>query len=348
MQLQSLGGGEIVVPQGCGEIAITGLTADSRQVQPGWLFAALAGSKTDGQRFIAEAVAKGAAAILVAAGAQIGHAAATTPVLSALEPRRALAMMAKRFYAAAPATVLAVTGTSGKTSVAEFTRQILSALGHSAASLGTLGLITADGKAYGALTTPDPVTLHRTLAELAAAGVTHLALEASSHGLDQFRLDGVTIRAAAFSNLGRDHLDYHADMDAYLAAKLRLFGELLAPDGTAVVNTDASEASLVIAAARRRGAKVLGVGKTGDTLCLEKLAPDGLAQTMRVRYAGHASRASPAAAWCLSGHQCAARGRPGHRRRRSATRRPAHAAAAQGCEGPARDRRRGARRPGGD
>jgi UDP-N-acetylmuramoyl-L-alanyl-D-glutamate--2,6-diaminopimelate ligase len=289
MQLQWLGGREVVVPQGCGEIAIAGLTADSRQVRPGWVFAALAGSKTDGQRFIAEAVAKGAAAILVTAGAQIGHAAAATPVLSAAEPRRALAMMAKRFYGAEPATVLAVTGTSGKTSVVDFTRQILSALGRSTASLGTLGLITADGEAYGALTTPDPVTLHKILADLAATGVTHLALEASSHGLDQFRLDGVAIRAAAFTNLGRDHLDYHADMDAYLGAKLRLFGELLVPDGTAVVNTDASEAGLVIAAARRRGAKVMGVGKTGDTLTLEGLAPNGFAQAMRVRHAGRTS-----------------------------------------------------------
>ena len=138
--------------------------------------------------------------------------------------------MAARFYGAQPETIVAVTGTSGKTSVADFTRQIFAALGHKAASLGTIGLVKPDGSVYGALTTPDPVTLHETLAELAHEGVTHLAFEASSHGLDQHRLDGVRLKAAAFTNLGRDHLDYHPDLEAYLAAKLRLFTELLPPE----------------------------------------------------------------------------------------------------------------------
>ena len=159
--------------------------------------------------------------------------------------------MAARFYPAQPATIVAVTGTSGKTSVADFARQIFARLGRSAASLGTLGLVKPDGSVYGGLTTPDPVSLHKTLAELAAEGISHLAFEASSHGLDQHRLDGVRLKAAAFTNLGRDHLDYHPSMEAYLAAKLRLFAELLPPDGVAVVNADAEHAR----ASDRRGAR---------------------------------------------------------------------------------------------
>ena len=177
----------------------------------------------------------------------------SVPVLRSAEPRRALALMAARFYAAQPAAIVAVTGTSGKTSVAEFTRQIFATLGHKAASLGTIGLVKPDGSVYGALTTPDPVALHAALAELAGEGVTHLAFEASSHGLDQYRLDGVRLKAAAFTNLGRDHLDYHPDENAYLAAKLRLFTELLRPGQPAVVNADGERAAEVMAAARARG-----------------------------------------------------------------------------------------------
>ncbi len=210
---------------------------------------AIAGTKADGARFIADAVAKGAVAVLVGPQAEVADLGAV-PVLRAQEPRRALALMAARFYDAQPETVVAVTGTSGKTSVADFTRQIFTALGHKRASLGTIGLVKADGSVYGSLTTPDPVTLHQTLAELAGEGVTHLAFEASSHGLDQHRLDGVRIKAAAFTNLGRDHLDYHPTIEAYLAAKLRLFTELLPADGVAVVNADCAEAAQVIAAAR--------------------------------------------------------------------------------------------------
>ncbi len=246
MKLQTLAGAD--VPAGCGDVEIVGITADSRQVRPGWLFAAMPGSKADGARFVPEALSKGAAAILAGIGADIA-APEGVPVIRAAEPRRALALMAARFYGAQPETILAVTGTSGKTSVADFTRQILAALGHKAASLGTIGLVKPDGGVYGALTTPDPVTLHATLAELAREGITHLAFEASSHGLDQHRLDGVRIKAAAFTNLGRDHLDYHPTLDAYFAAKLRLFSELLPPDGIAVVNADAERAGEVIAAA---------------------------------------------------------------------------------------------------
>jgi UDP-N-acetylmuramoyl-L-alanyl-D-glutamate--2,6-diaminopimelate ligase len=256
-------------------------------VQPGWLFAAIPGSKADGTQFVPEAVARGAAAILLAQGAQIAlpaHVAA----LSAVEPRRALARMAARFYPSQPDTIVAVTGTSGKTSVADFARQIFARLGRSAASLGTIGLVKPDGSVYGGLTTPDPVTLHRTLAELAGEGVTHLAFEASSHGLDQHRLDGVRLKAAAFTNLGRDHLDYHPDMETYLAAKLRLFTELLPPRGIAVVNADAEHGAPAIAAARERGRAIMTVGKSGETLKLESLGRDGFAQRLLIRYDGQA------------------------------------------------------------
>jgi UDP-N-acetylmuramoyl-L-alanyl-D-glutamate--2,6-diaminopimelate ligase len=286
MQLKSLAGAES--PAGCGEVDIAGLTADSRHVAPGWLFAAMPGSKLDGARFVPEALAKGAAAILAGTGAEIAVPDGV-PVIRSAEPRRTLALMAARFYGAQPGTILAVTGTSGKTSVAEFSRQILAVLGRSAASLGTIGLVKPDGGVYGALTTPDPVTLHKTLAELAGEGITHLAFEASSHGLDQHRLDGVRIKAAAFTNLGRDHLDYHPNLEAYFAAKLRLFSELLPEGGVAVVNADADRAGKVMAAARAKGCAVMTVGRAGEALKIESVERDGFAQRLRVRHAGGVS-----------------------------------------------------------
>jgi UDP-N-acetylmuramoyl-L-alanyl-D-glutamate--2,6-diaminopimelate ligase len=283
MKLNRLAGPEVAVPPGCGEIEIAGLTADSRAVQPGWLFAALPGAKADGARFVAEAVAKGAAAILARSGAGEPAPAA---LLTSPEPRRALALMAARFYPAQPATTVAVTGTSGKTSVADFARQIFAALGHQAASLGTIGLVKPDGAVYGGLTTPDPVVLHRALADIAGEGITHLALEASSHGLDQHRLDGVAIDAAAFTNLGRDHLDYHPTIEAYLAAKLRLFTQVLPREGVAVVNADSAHAALVIDAASRAGRAVITVGRSGEALALERVVPDRFSQRLTVRHAG--------------------------------------------------------------
>jgi UDP-N-acetylmuramoyl-L-alanyl-D-glutamate--2,6-diaminopimelate ligase len=285
MQLQSLVGSEISAAATCGAVDIPGITADSRQVRPGWLFAAIPGAKADGASFVPEAIARGAAAILVKAGAKVSVPDGVA-VLTAVEPRRALALMAARFYPQQPATAVAVTGTSGKTSVAEFTRQVFAALGHKAASLGTIGLVKPDGGIYGGLTTPDPVSLHRTLAELSGEGITHLSFEASSHGLDQHRLDGVRLKAAAFTNLGRDHLDYHPTMEAYLAAKLRLFTELLSAEGTAVVNADAEHAPQVIAAARGAGRPVLTVGTRGETLRLASVARDGFAQRLRIGHAG--------------------------------------------------------------
>src|SRR5262245_16631510 len=290
MRLQVLAevAAELEVPPGCGDLEISGLTADSRAVEPGWLFAALPGSKANGAEFVGDAIARGARAILTPdeAGITLPNGVARLP---AREPRRALAQLAARFWGPQPRTIVAVTGTSGKTSVADFARQIFARLGHSAASLGTLGLVRAGAASYGALTTPDPVTLHQTLARLAEDGVTHLALEASSHGLDQHRLDGVVIRAAAFSNLGRDHLDYHPSLEAYLMAKLRLFTELLSCDGTAVINADAAHAADAIRAAEQSGRKVFTVGRAGHALTLLGQSPIGFGQQLRVRY-GQADR----------------------------------------------------------
>ena len=266
-------------------IVVNAITADSRQVVPGTLFAALAGSKTDGSRFIADAIARGAVAVLVASGAPCVVPPGVA-VLRADEPRRGLALMAARFYGRQPPTIVAVTGTNGKTSIAEFTRQIFAALGRKAASLGTIGLVKPDGAVYGSLTTPDPVTLHKTIATLADEGVTHLVMEASSHGLDQFRLDGVALTTAAFNNLGRDHLDYHPTMEAYLAAKLRLFRELMRPGQTVVVNADGPSAELAVAAARERGLRVLTTGRTGSALELVVADRVGFGQRLRIRADG--------------------------------------------------------------
>jgi UDP-N-acetylmuramoyl-L-alanyl-D-glutamate--2,6-diaminopimelate ligase len=285
MKLQCLLGPEMTATAVSGETEIAGVTADSRQVQQGWLFAAIPGGKADGARFVPDAIARGATAILVGRGRGIA-VPEHVPVLTAAEPRHALAMLAARFYPAQPETIVAVTGTSGKTSTADFTRQIFAHLGHKAASLGTIGLMTPDGSVYGGLTTPDPVAVHRTLHELAAKGVTHLALEASSHGLDQHRLDGVRLKAAAFTNLGRDHLDYHPTMEAYLAAKLRLFSELLPVGAAAVVNADAEHAVEVTAAARASGRAVMSVGRSGSALRLEAVDRDGFAQKLHVAYGG--------------------------------------------------------------
>ncbi|HEU4380031.1 MAG TPA: UDP-N-acetylmuramoyl-L-alanyl-D-glutamate--2,6-diaminopimelate ligase [Hyphomicrobiaceae bacterium] len=287
MQLQMLTGPETAASPGWGHVEISGLTADSREVQPGWLFAALPGAKADGARFVSDAIAKGAAAVLVKAGADVAEAA-HIPVLASAEPRRALALMAARFFAAQPDKIVAVTGTSGKTSVAEFTRQIFAARGRKAASLGTIGLVKPDGSVYGGLTTPDPVTLHRTLAELAGEGFTHLAFEASSDGLAQHRLDAVKLKAAAFTNLGRDHLNTHHTVEAYRDAKLRLFTELLPADGAAVLNADTRNANeeLILRLALSCGRRAMTVGTRGETLKLESVARDGFAQRLTVRHAG--------------------------------------------------------------
>src|SRR5690606_10380193 len=209
---------------------------DSRAVTPGAIFVAIPGTRVDGTKFILDAVNKGAIAVVAAQDADVPDV--SVPVLRTSDPRRALALMAAKLLPRRPEVAVAVTGTNGKTSVVEFTRQIFAALGRKAASLGTLGVVKPDGARYGSLTTPDPIALHQMLSDLAKEGVTHLAFEASSHGLDQRRLDGVPLSAAAFTNLGRDHLDYHADIDDYFSAKLRLFEVLLEPGRPAIINAD--------------------------------------------------------------------------------------------------------------
>lgn len=247
-----------------GDIDVTGITSDSRKVEKGDLFVALAGTKTDGARFIEDAKAKGAAAVIAGAAGHPGAIAST-------DPRRALALAAAAFYGAQPATVAAVTGTAGKTSIASFTRQIWAHAGLAAAQIGTTGVIGPNRNDYGSLTTPDPVTLHKLLAELAHEGVTHAAMEASSHGLDQRRLDGVRLSAAAFTNLGRDHLDYHPTMEEYFQAKMRLFDTLMPKGAPAVINADDEWSDRAATAARVAGLDVRTVGRKGDWLALKRV-----------------------------------------------------------------------------
>ncbi len=281
MKLADLLGPASVLTRGSGDTEITGLTADSRAVEPGFLFAALPGTRTDGARFIPEAGKRGAAAVLLPAGRAMPDAV-TCAVVEDADPHRALALMAARFFAAQPATVCAVTGTNGKTSVVSFVRQIWEGLGHAAASMGTVG-VTSPGRPLPlAHTTPDPVALHRTLAGLADAGVTHLALEASSHGLQQRRLDGVRLNAGAFTNISRDHLDYHDTFEDYLAQKLRLFGELLPEGAPVVVDADAPGSDAVIECARERGLPLLTVGRSGTALTLKAVERRGFAQRLTV------------------------------------------------------------------
>ena len=284
MQLGTLAAGTgIAVPDDT--LVIGGLTSDSRAAGPGFLFFALGGVQAHGARFAAKAVEQGAAAVLTdAEGAALIEAGGgvPAPVIVAANPRLALAKMAARFHGRQPEAMVAVTGTCGKTSVAYFVRQIFQRCGHNAASLGTLGTVTASGTSYGGLTTPDPVSLHAELAKLAAAGVTHAAMEASSHGLDQYRLDGVELVAAGFTNLGRDHMDYHATEEEYLQAKLRLFRELLPSGGTVVVDPAQNKADRVLAVAGERGQQVLTVGERGRDLHLRNVQFSGFSQVLTI------------------------------------------------------------------
>jgi UDP-N-acetylmuramoyl-L-alanyl-D-glutamate--2,6-diaminopimelate ligase len=270
-----------MVPEAAMEpVEIRGLAADSRKIAPGYLFAALPGSMADGRSFIDEAVAKGAVAVLGPRGTRLRNYGRPIALLTDDNPRRRLALMAAQFHVRQPRVIAAVTGTNGKTSVADFTRQIWAHCGQRAASLGTLGLVPPRADAPAALTTPDPIELHRCLATLAADGIDHLAMEASSHGLDQYRLDGVKVTAAAFTNLTRDHLDYHGGMEPYLAAKLRLFRELLLPGGTAVVNADVPEAEAMRAAVAERNITLLSYGRAGHALRLVERRPTGTGQDL--------------------------------------------------------------------
>ena len=250
------------------------------------LFAALPGTKADGMAFAESAVQRGAVAIL--AGANADAAGLSVPILKVAEPRQALALLAARFFGAQPETVAAVTGTNGKTSVTAFLREIWAATGLEAASLGTVGIVSPKGETPLAHTTPDPVSLHKHLARLAGEGVTHLALEASSHGLDQHRLDGVRIAAGAFTNVTRDHLDYHPTFEHYLNAKLRLFREMLAPGAPAVIDADSPGADAVTEAARAAKLDVLTVGHGGDGIVLEGIERQGFKQRLFLTCDGQA------------------------------------------------------------
>jgi UDP-N-acetylmuramoyl-L-alanyl-D-glutamate--2,6-diaminopimelate ligase len=268
-------------------IEISGLAVDSRTVKPGDLFFALAGAKTDGARFVEAAIAAGAVAI---AGNHPPVEGCRVPFVTTPNPRRALALAAAKFFPRQPATIAAVTGTSGKTSVAAFTRQIWQRLGFEAASIGTIGLVSPSRTIYGSLTTPDPIALHRQLDEITRDGVTHLAFEASSHGLDQFRLDGVRVKAGAFTNLSRDHMDYHPDVAHYLAAKLRLFRDLVVDGGAAVISADHDCSAEVIEAARQRKLVTMMVGHNGDGagegIRVTASSIDGFAQRIELEHRG--------------------------------------------------------------
>ncbi|TPW01773.1 MAG: UDP-N-acetylmuramoyl-L-alanyl-D-glutamate--2,6-diaminopimelate ligase [bacterium] len=270
---------------------ITGVTSDSRKVGPGSLFVALPGSAADGRAFIPQALSQGAAAVLAPSDTD----ARLAPVLiTSGDVRRAYAIAARGFYGTQPATCVAVTGTNGKTSVAAFCRQIWASMGLHAASMGTLGVLAQNGNVNReltgpGLTSPDAADAARMLADLAGSGVTHLALEASSHGIDQRRLDGVTLQAAAFTNLSQDHLDYHGDMAGYRAAKLRLFETLLPRGRTAVLNADSDAYSSFAAASIMSGLGVLAVGERGRDLSLvaRRAVPEGQRLTVDVRGSLH-------------------------------------------------------------
>ena len=267
---------------------ITGVTADSRKVRAGYLFAALPGSTVDGRKFIPVAIDAGAAAVL--APDDVSDLA--VPVVHAADLRRAYALAAAAFWGAQPATCVAVTGTNGKTSVATFCRQIFARLGHTAASMGTLGVtVSAPGQSDRqitppGLTTPDAADVAELLARMAGEGVTHLALEASSHGVDQRRLDGVKLTAAGFLNLTQDHLDYHGTMGVYRAAKLRLFDTLLPRGATAVLNADSDQYAAFAEAAAAAGQAVLSTGTAGESIRVvdRVLAADG--QRLTLAHAG--------------------------------------------------------------
>jgi UDP-N-acetylmuramoyl-L-alanyl-D-glutamate--2,6-diaminopimelate ligase len=285
MRLREILPPDAEIAAGSSDIEVGGITCDSRSTRAGDVFAAIAGGKTDGLRFVAPALAAGAAAILAERPPEVPLPAGVAFVRVG-NIRRTLALAAAKFYPRQPLTIAAVTGTSGKTSVAAFTRQIWTALGHQAASIGTVGVVSPRGEIYGSLTTPDPVVLHRSIDQLARDGVTHLVIEASSHGLDQHRLDGLRIAAAGFTNITRDHLDYHPSFQDYLNAKLRLFQNLLEPTGTAVVQVDHEQADAVIAAATARRVTVLTVGRAGTGIRLVDAAVDGFAQRLTIAHDG--------------------------------------------------------------
>ncbi len=267
-----------------GDADITGISADSRQVEPGFLFAAMAGVNVDGSQFIKAAIEKGAAAVLVDQQADLSDIG--LPIIKTEDPRLALAMIAARFYPKQPNTIAAITGTAGKTSVATFLRQIWEYAGDEAAMIGTTGVFTRKRNDYGSLTTPDPVRLHELLDELVGDGITHCSMEASSHGLDQRRLDGVRLSVAGFTNLGRDHLDYHPTVEDYLAAKMRLFSGLMKEGQPAVIYADDEYSEPAIEAATNAGLDIRTVGRNGQYLALKRVEQHRYTQVAEVKFEG--------------------------------------------------------------
>ena len=261
---------------------VAGLASDSRLVEPGFVFFALHSARDDGLSYAQAAFDAGAIAIVAERFAP-GYEDDCVIVADA---RVALAQAAARFYGVQPEHVIAVTGTSGKTSVAAFVRQIWSMTGRKSAALGTTGLVSDEGVNEGALTTPDPILLHKTLAALSQKGITHLAMEASSHGLDQHRLDGVRLSAGAFTNLSRDHLDYHADLDSYFDAKMRLFEKLLAPGQPAIVDADGPYSERVISRCKARGLQVFTIGRAGRDIRILDCAAYAATIQLKVSYTG--------------------------------------------------------------
>src|SRR5687767_1648256 len=268
------------------ESEVTGFALDHRKVARGSIFGAFRGAIFNGEDFIAEAVDRGAVAIVARPEAKVNK----VPHLSDPVPRRRFAELAAKFYAPYPETVVAVTGTNGKTSTVEMTRQIWRMSGHRSASIGTLGVTTSDDQVKTGLTTPDIVTFLNNMAGLERMGISHVAYEASSHGLDQHRCEGVPLAAAAFTNFSRDHLDYHPSMEAYFEAKMRLFEELLPPEGTAVVWTDDPKSEAVMERVRLRGSKLMTVGRDGETIRLLDQIPTPLGQTVSLGYEGKTHR----------------------------------------------------------
>jgi UDP-N-acetylmuramoyl-L-alanyl-D-glutamate--2,6-diaminopimelate ligase len=265
---------------------VTGFALDHRKVAQGSVFGAFKGAVFNGEDFIGQAVERGAVAVVARPEAP----AATVPLLADPEPRRLFASLAAKFYAPFPETVVAVTGTNGKTSTVEMTRQMWRMMGHRSASIGTLGVTTSDDQVSTGLTTPDIVTFLNNMAGLDRMGISHVAYEASSHGLDQHRAEGVPLAAAAFTNFSRDHLDYHQTMDVYFEAKMRLFDELLPPGRPAVVWTDDAKSTEVVERCRNRGHEVLTVGRKGETVRLVEQSPTALGQKLLLEHGGKQHR----------------------------------------------------------
>ncbi len=279
MRLGALTGGSEDAP-------VTGFAIDHRKVAPGTVFGAFEGERVNGEDFIPAAIASGAVAVVARPDAQVDGAVH----IADRNPRECFARLAAKFFAPFPEVAVAVTGTNGKTSTVEMTRQLWRMAGHHSASIGTLGVTTADDRVTTGLTTPDVVTFLSNVAGLAREGVTHLAFEASSHGLAQYRTEGLPVRAAAFTNLSRDHLDYHGDMAAYFTAKLRLFAEVVRGDGTAVVWVDDPQSERVIDLARARGLNLITVGEHGETLRLVQREPSLLGQALTIAANGQEHR----------------------------------------------------------